>query len=110
LVISHVLLCNLKIASHGVPDYRLLQEGDIITIDITVYYNGYHGDCAATFPVGRVSYETRRLIEIARKCNEIGIAQCGPQKRFCDIGNNIMYDQPNEFSSVHLHERRNVYY
>jgi methionine aminopeptidase type I len=90
-----------EIASHGVPDYRLLQEGDIINIDITVYYNGYHGDCAATFPVGKISSEAKRLIEVARKCTEVGIAQCGPQKRFCDIGNSIAaYAQQNGFNVI----------
>jgi methionyl aminopeptidase len=51
--------------------------------------------------VGKISSEAKRLIEVARKCTEVGIAQCGPQKRFCDIGNSIAaYAQQNGFNVI----------
>ena len=47
---------------HGIPGPRKLQEGDIVSIDVGAYLNGFHGDCAATFPCGEVSDEAMRLI------------------------------------------------
>lgn len=50
---------------HGIPDSRKLQSGDIVNLDITVYYKGYHGDLNETFFVGKVSDEDVRLVECA---------------------------------------------
>ncbi len=59
---------------HGIPsDNVVLQEGDIISIDIVVRYKGYHGDAARTFPVGKVSEDKLRLIEVTKQCFFEGI-------------------------------------
>ncbi len=60
---------------HGIPGPRRLEEGDIITVDVGAFYRGYHGDAARTFPVGQVSEEALRLMEVTRGALEAGIAQ-----------------------------------
>ena len=53
---------------HGIPSEDvILQEGDIISVDIVVRYKGYHGDAARTFPVGKISEEKARLIEVTKQ-------------------------------------------
>ena len=53
---------------HGIPSKkRVLQEGDIVSIDVGAYIGGFHGDCAATFPCGTVSPEARNLIDVTRQ-------------------------------------------
>ena len=51
-------------AAHGVPDSRRLQEGDILNIDVTVFLDGFHGDCSATIPVGQVDDHALKLIQV----------------------------------------------
>ena len=52
---------------HGIPGHRVLKDGDIVSIDVGAYLNGYHGDCAATFACGAISDEAKRLIEVTRQ-------------------------------------------
>jgi methionyl aminopeptidase len=52
---------------HGIPGPRVLNEGDIISIDIGAQYRGYHGDSAWTYPVGEISDEHRRLLEVTER-------------------------------------------
>ncbi|NXF49208.1 MAP12 aminopeptidase, partial [Oceanites oceanicus] len=68
---------------------RPLQDGDIINIDVTVYYNGYHGDTSETFLVGNVDKSGQKLVEVARKCRDEAIAACRPGAPFSVIGNTI---------------------
>ena len=70
---------------HGIPGPRVLQEGDIISVDVGVIKNGYHGDAAVTLPVGTVSEEAQRLIETTEGAFEAGIAQAVPGNRLGDI-------------------------
>ncbi len=58
---------------HGLPDGRILQEGDVIGIDIGLRYKGYCGDACVTFPVGRVSPHVEHLLGIGRKALQHGI-------------------------------------
>ncbi|MBO5778375.1 MAG: M24 family metallopeptidase, partial [Clostridia bacterium] len=52
---------------HGIPsEKRILREGDIVKIDVGAFYKGFHGDSARTIPVGSVSEEAKRLIEVTR--------------------------------------------
>lgn len=75
---------------HGIPSvHRVLQEGDIISIDVGTIYKGYQGDGAITLPVGRVSEEARRLIEVTKAALDIGIAQARVGKRTGDISQAI---------------------
>ncbi|ELU03517.1 hypothetical protein CAPTEDRAFT_175182, partial [Capitella teleta] len=79
-----------NVACHGIPDDRPLQDGDIINIDITVFYKGFHGDTSATFPVGTVDAEAEFLIQVARECRDNAISICGPGVQFNQIGNAVM--------------------
>lgn len=78
-----------NVACHGIPDDRPLSNGDIINIDITVFLNGYHGDCSKTFLVGDVDERGCYLVESTNECLNQSIALCGPNVQFCEIGKHI---------------------
>ncbi|KAF7284375.1 hypothetical protein GWI33_022162 [Rhynchophorus ferrugineus] len=75
-----------NVVCHGIPDDRPLENGDVINVDITVYHNGYHGDCSKTFLVGEVDDVGKRLVECTEICLDEGISICRPGTPFCDIG------------------------
>ena len=58
---------------HGIPSNRTLEKGDIISIDVGAYINGFHGDAARTFAVGEISPEHRKLIEVTEESFFCGI-------------------------------------
>ncbi|HIE38445.1 MAG TPA: type I methionyl aminopeptidase [Anaerolineales bacterium] len=70
---------------HGIPGPRVLQEGDIISIDVGAIYEGYHGDAAVTLPVGEIGEEARRLLEVTEGALYAGIAQTRAGNRSGDI-------------------------
>ena len=70
---------------HGIPGDRRLEEGDIVSIDVGAYIGGYHGDCAATFPCGRVSPEAQDLIDVTRQSFFEGIRNAREGNRIGDI-------------------------
>ena len=70
---------------HGIPGKRVLQEGDIVSIDVGAYIGGYHGDCAATFPCGKVSPEAQDLIDVTRQSFFEGIKFAKEGCRLYDI-------------------------
>lgn len=75
------------VVCHGIPSSTVfLKDGDIINVDVTTIFNGWHGDTSATFFVGTPSPEAKRLVEITQKCLELGIAEVKPGKRLGDIG------------------------
>jgi methionyl aminopeptidase len=74
---------------HGIPSSRKLQEGDILGLDFGVIYDGYFGDAAVTYPVGKVSSEARRLIEAAEKAFFTGFAKIQEGNRISDISHAI---------------------
>ena len=78
-----------NVIAHGIPDDMALVEGDIINIDITVYLDGYHGDCSETFLVGEVEDEVKRLVEAGRNARDIGISVCKPGVPINQIGTAI---------------------
>ncbi|GAB0099752.1 Methionine aminopeptidase [Sergentomyia squamirostris] len=78
-----------NVACHGIPDDRPLENGDIINVDITVYHQGYHGDCSKTFLVGEVDDIGREVVKVAEECLHRGIEACGPDKMFSGIGKAI---------------------
>ncbi|XP_041579462.1 methionine aminopeptidase 1D, mitochondrial isoform X3 [Vulpes lagopus] len=80
-----------NVLCHGIPDSRPLQDGDIINIDVTVYYNGYHGDTSETFLVGNVDECGKKLVEVARRCRDEAIAACRAGAPFSVIGNTISH-------------------
>ncbi|MBK9518743.1 MAG: type I methionyl aminopeptidase [Anaeromyxobacter sp.] len=67
-----------EVICHGIPDSRPLEDGDIVNLDITVFLEGMHGDCSATFLVGQVDEAGQRLVRVARECLERGIAAVRP--------------------------------
>lgn len=76
-----------NVVVHGIPSAKqVLHEGDIVSVDIGAYYNGYHADAARTFPVGKISPEAQKLIDVTKECFYKG-AQCAlHQNRVGDIG------------------------
>ena len=100
---------------HGIPDDTKLCEGDIISLDIGACYKGYHGDSAKTFPVGKISADAQRLIDVTRQSFYEGIQFATRKNRVGDISAAIgNYVEENGFSVVrdytghgvgrHLHE------
>src|ERR671910_1321473 len=75
-----------EVICHGIPDSRALIDGDIVNLDVTSFVDGVHGDTNATFLVGEVSQEDRRLVEVTRECLDVGIAAVRPGGRIRDIG------------------------
>ncbi len=78
-----------EVICHGIPDSTVLKDGDIVNCDVTIYLGGVHGDTNATFFVGEVDEESRRLVEVTRECLDIGIAAVTPGGTTRDIGRAI---------------------
>ncbi len=105
---------------HGVPSAkRVLKEGDILKIDMGVQLDGYYGDSATTVPVGKISPETQRLLEVTQKSLELAIEQMVAGRRLFDVCGTVEnYVEGNGFSIVRefvghgigakLHESPNV--
>jgi len=74
---------------HGIPGRRRLKEGDIICIDCGTVYQGYVGDSAITVPVGHISVETQRLLDVTKEALRRAIEACRPGKRLGDISATI---------------------
>jgi len=75
-----------EVVCHGIPGPQKLRSGDIVNVDVTSYYGGFHGDTSATFFIGAVSPEARLVTEVARKCLDLGIAVVREGARIGDIG------------------------
>ncbi len=74
---------------HGIPGDRVLQEGDIVSIDTGAEYHGYHGDNAATFACGKISQECQQLLKVTKECLQKGIEQALVGNRLGDISHAI---------------------
>ena len=74
---------------HGIPGPRKLQNGDIVSIDVGAHIDGYHGDNAATFPVGEISEENKLLINVTRDSFYEALKFCKVGYRLGDIGNAV---------------------
>ncbi len=75
-----------EVVCHGIPDSTVLQDGDIVNIDITLFKEGVHGDTSATFLVGDVDEESRLLVERTKKAMERGIRAVKPGREVNVIG------------------------
>ncbi|KAF8681484.1 Methionine aminopeptidase [Rhizoctonia solani] len=78
-----------EVICHGIPDQRKLEEGDIVNLDVTLCYKGFHGDLNETYPVGQISEESKKLIRTTRQCLDAAIAICKPGTLFRDLGKAI---------------------
>jgi len=74
---------------HGVPSERILKEGDIVSLDLGFFKNGFHSDMAITLPVGEIPPETNRLIKAAKKALKRGIKKAKIGNTFGDVSNTI---------------------
>jgi len=75
---------------HGIPsDRRILEEGDLVSIDVGVLLDGWYADSAKTFPVGEIDAEAVRLLEVTERALAAGIEQAVPGKRLGDVGHAI---------------------
>ena len=87
---------------HGIPSKkRILQAGDIVKVDVGAYYKGFHGDAARTIPVGKISDEAQKLIDVTRESFFCGIEKFKDGMRLGDIGHAIdSHVVANGFSTV----------
>lgn len=87
---------------HGIPSPgRVLQEGQIVSIDFGVEKDGFFGDSARTIPVGRISVNAKKLCDVTRRSLELGIEQCVVGNRLQDISKAVQqHVEKNGFSVV----------
>lgn len=86
---------------HGIPGERVLEEGDIVSVDCGTYLNGFCGDSAYTFCVGEVDEEVRRLLKTTKEALYLGIENAVQGKRLGDIGYAIQqYCESNSYGVV----------
>ena len=79
-----------EIICHGIPDYREVQDGDIVNVDVTTYSRGgYHGDLNETFCVGNVDADGRRVVQTAFECLQSALAMVKPGTLYRDLGSTI---------------------
>lgn len=86
---------------HGIPGSYALQEGDIVSVDVGAYFRGFHGDCAATFPCGKIAAEAQRLIDVTRQSFFEGLKFAKQGRRVSDISHAVQaYVESNGYSVV----------
>lgn len=86
---------------HGIPGPRVLQEGDIVSVDVGAYIGGYHGDCAGTYACGKISDEAQRLIDVTRQSFWEGMKFARRGFRVGDVSHAIQsYVESQGFSIV----------
>lgn len=86
---------------HGIPDNRPLRDGDIINLDLSVYLNGYHGDCNETHCVGNVDFEGKRLVKASYDSLQAAIKLVRPNALFRDFGEAVSNSiRRHNYSSV----------
>lgn len=86
---------------HGIPGERVLRAGDIVSIDLCAYKNGFHGDGARTFCIGEVSDEKKRLVRVTRECFFEAMEGLRAGTPLYDIGYKVQrYAESNGFSVI----------
>lgn len=86
---------------HGIPNEQPLKEGDIVSVDIGVLWEGFWGDSAFTFAVGQISENLQKLLDATRMCLELAIEQAAVGKRIGDIGFAVQnYAESNGYGVV----------
>ncbi len=91
-----------NVVIHGIPSKdKILEEGDIVSVDVGAYYKGYHGDNAYTFPCGKISANAQALLDATRESLYEGIKQAAAFNRIGDIGNAVQrYVETRSYSVV----------
>jgi methionyl aminopeptidase len=78
-----------EVVCHGIPNKRVLRDGDIVNVDVTTFFEGFHGDTSATFYIGTPSADARKVTEVARKALDVAIAVVKEGTRLNEIGKAI---------------------
>ncbi len=78
-----------EVICHGIPEERVLVDGDVLNVDVTCILNGYYGDASRMYLIGDPSSQARELVRVARECMYLGIEQVRPFNRVGDIGYTI---------------------
>jgi len=112
-----------NIVCHGIPSSKeILKEGDIINLDVTTILNSYYGDVSATFPVGKISPKSQKLIDISKKCLNDSIKSLKPGKYLNDCvgkiiepvakknGYSVVQDLGGHGVGINFHEDPFVYH
>ena len=90
-----------EVVVHGIPDDRVIEEGDIVSVDLCAYKNGFHGDGARTFCIGEVSDEKKRLVRVTRECFFEAMEGLRAGTPLYDIGYKVQrYAESNGFSVI----------
>ena len=90
-----------EVVVHGIPDGRVIKEGDIVSVDLCAYKNGFHGDGARTFKIGTVSKENERLVRVTEECFFKAIENLKAGTPLYDIGYRVQtHAEGNGFSVV----------
>ncbi len=79
-----------EVICHGIPGKQVLQEGDIVNVDVTPILNGYYADANKTFFVGEPGKQARKIVDVARKCLKLSMAEVKPGNTVGDIGYAIL--------------------
>lgn len=86
---------------HGIPDGRVLREGDIVSVDVGAYWGGFHGDCCATFACGEISPTAQKLIAVTKQSFFEGLKFVRQGNRISDISHAVQtYVESNGFGVV----------
>ncbi len=98
----YTLCCSVnEQVVHGMPNNRELVEGDIISIDFGVQYNGFYGDAAITIPVGNIGSNAQKLIKVTKESLYIAINKACPGNKLSDISHAVQtYVEERGFSVV----------
>uniref|UniRef100_A0A2C9JMS0 Methionine aminopeptidase n=1 Tax=Biomphalaria glabrata TaxID=6526 RepID=A0A2C9JMS0_BIOGL len=84
-----------EVVCHGIPGSHTLKNGDIINVDVTVFYKGYHGDTSETFIIGEADEQSKSLVKAAERCRDAGIRVCSHGTPLSVIGD-IIYNTATE--------------
>jgi len=75
-----------EVICHGIPDMRELENGDIVNVDVSVFYDGFHGDMNETWFIGEVDEQSKLLVDSTKECLDLAIASVKKGTLFRDIG------------------------
>jgi len=71
---------------HGIPDNKIVREGDIVSLDLGVNFEGMHTDAAVTVPCGQISETARRILQVTKECLRLAVLEARSGNRLGDIG------------------------